>query len=195
MRLLLVHGAGHSSIVWRTFSGLVKAETMAVNYDVSKPFESILDGVLDAVDRFAPDAVVGHSFGGVVAWHACQVSDSVSSGVSVSSPWGGSLYCDVFSLVSVGGSAGFFRNVSSSAPHLAVARAYPSRVPWLNIVTTKSGVFSFPKNDGVLTVASQDSIRSEGSRRVELPHGHTDVLMSDELPELVASFVGEFSQL
>lgn len=190
MRLLLIHGAGASSLSWRAFRARVGIPCETFDYDVSRPFDHLLYDLLEEVDRTGATAVVGHSFGGILAWHAADECQQIRWGASVSSPWGGSRYSDIVETSTLGLlPTRFFSNIMRSSRHSRACRERPCRVPWLNVVTTK-GIAGIGKNDGVLTVASQDALYASDSwvMRIEAHYSHTEVLFTDDLPDYVGAF-------
>ena len=192
MRALLIHGAGASPLFWRVFQDSVDLETVLFSYDVTQEsFSRISERATEAASSEGCDAVIGHSFGGVVAWRVAQDLSSIRGGVSVASPWAGSQYCDVIDMLTLGIHPNrFFSNVSKTSPHLTAPRIEPVRCPWLNVVTTRNPFHSHPPNDGVLTVRSQESLyTSENVMRVYMNYGHSEVLLSEELPVMVESFL------
>ena len=192
MRALLVHGAGASPLFWRVFQETTSLDTTTFSYDVaSEDFESISRRCASAALSRGCDFIVGHSFGGVVAWRAAELCPSVVSCASISSPWGGSTYCDVVDFLTVGAYPNrFFSNVARSSPHLIRTRLTPPPRPWLNVVTNKNPLHAHPPNDGVLTVRSQESLYvDERVSRVYLPFGHTEVLLTPQVVEAVDPFL------
>ncbi len=187
MRFCLIHGAGASPLSWRTFESLIDHPVEKATYDVHFSFEQILDQCR-AKARSA-DVVVGHSFGGLVAWHLAQEEPRLRGGVSVASPWGGSALADWADLLTGGMTiSSFFKNVGRARPHLVTARSTASRVPWLNVVATR-GLFPDPPNDGVLTVESQESLCLTNCSLIRVHQSHAEVLHSDELVRVVHRFV------
>lgn len=184
----LIHGAGASPLSLATLRrNLEGSRTVCFSYDATDPFSSILDRCVAELRASRCDVVVGHSFGGVLAWHAGQEVGHVLSGCSVATPWGGFIYADVIDWLTLGGLPNqFFSNISRFGPHLVRPRTSPSRTPWLNVVTTRGAINRFPPNDGVVTVSSQRSIH-QGSTlsTVEIDESHSEVLQTDELAQLL----------
>lgn len=190
MRVLLIHGAGSSSICWKYFRDRLKAESFTYDYDVTDSFGKILMGALDRADEVEADAVVGHSFGGVIGWHLADCSEDIVCGSSIASPWGGSLYAEMVEMCTLGLlPTRFFGNIMRGSLHSKAARERPVPVPWMNVVTTK-GVIGIGQNDGVLTTTSQDSLyRNDQVLRVEMHNSHSEVLFTEDLPQYVDGFV------
>ena len=195
MKLLLIHGAGASSVSWRTFETLVGHPCDVFSYDVNRPFEHILTECVKKIDAVLARCLVGHSFGGIIAWHAANIHDMIACGISVAAPWGGSVYADVMEAATLGWlPSRFFQNVGRSSHHSVIPRTQPSRVPWMNVVTTR-GIIGSVENDGVLTVPNQDSLyRGDNVLRVPVKHNHSEVLHTDELAMTASSFVRQVAK-
>lgn len=192
MRVMLIHGAGASPLYWRTLQDHTVMETETFSYDVTTTaLSDIVRACSLEIKERGCDAVMGHSFGGVVAWHVAR-GGGITRGISVSSPWSGSALCDIVNVVTTGYSSNkFFANLGRESAHLSAPRVRPVEIPWLNVVTRRNPFYSFPANDGVLTVRSQESIKpSDLLTSAELEYGHSEVLLSDELIALAESFLG-----
>lgn len=190
-RILLVHGAGATPLSWRYLAERVGIPCDFLSYDVHSPFDSIVDQAAAAIRENRITAVVGHSFGGVVAWHAARICPMVRRGASVSSPWGGTAYGDFLEAVTLGTlPTRFFQNVARDSRHLREPREVATGTPWMNVVTTRAPFFSTIPNDGVVTVRSQRSIKPSPILVEEtIDESHSEVLLTDELVELVRGFV------
>lgn len=190
MRVLLIHGAGASSISWRHVRSRSEHETHTFDYDVTQPFGKILLDCLDRIEEVEAEAVVGHSFGGVVAWHAADCTEQVVCGVSVASPWAGSVYAQIVEACTLGLlPTRFFSNVMRDSIHSRAPRERPVPVPWMNLVTTK-GVVGIGENDGILTTSSQRSLYHDHQLlEIDMHYSHSEILLSDELPATIDSFV------
>lgn len=186
MRICLVHGAGATPLSWKSFQRDLGLETVTATYDVNDRFSTILERVGETAKDC--DVVVGHSFGGIIAWHLAK-GQSLKAGVSIAAPWGGSAMADVADLLTGAlGLTSFFKNVGKNQPHMSITRKEPPAVPWLNVAATR-GIFSGTENDGVISVESQEALCITGCSMARLRHSHNEILHSDELPRLVRRFL------
>lgn len=190
-KLLLVHGAGATPRSWAYFAEKIGADHEFLEYDATAPFSSILEKCRARAEESGAYGIVGHSFGGVVAWHVAASTGSIRKGVSVSSPWGGSRYADALEVMTLGTlPTSFFSNVRRQARHLVEPRTGTPPVPWLNVVTTRGTINTVEPNDGVVTVRSQRSLfRGPDDIEMTLRESHSEVLLTPDLPALVGWFV------
>lgn len=190
-KLLLVHGAGATRRSWAYFSERIGLPVDYLEYDVTDPFEKILEGCMAVAKRAGAYGIVGHSFGGVVAWHVASRVPSLRKGVSIASPWGGSGYADAVEAMTLGMlPTSFFSNVRRQARHLVEPRTKAPPVPWMNVVTTRGSIARVEPNDGVVTVRSQRSLFAGGDDvETVLRESHSEVLLTEDLPALVDWFV------
>lgn len=183
-RVVLIPGMGASHVCWKTIRDKTDFKMGVLEYDGTKPFEHILRSAITKMERAWKGetlCLVGHSFGGVLAWHLARQSPQVTRGISVASPWDGWPFAGLLA----GAAAAFlgqhfFSNVDRSAPHLREPRSIAVGMPWLNLVATR-GFFGGVPNDGVLTVSSQEALcAATGTEQNRLHHSHSEVIHSDE---------------
>jgi pimeloyl-ACP methyl ester carboxylesterase len=188
MPTLLVHGAGASPLSFTTIRSKIE-DTAAFSYDVNRPFNDIVVDCIHAARVHKADRIVGHSFGGLVAWHAaCAIP--FEKGVSIASPWKGNWFSDVTEAMCLGiYPTHFLKNTSAKAKHAIVPRHKPAPCQWLNVIATRPGIFPWPPNDGVVTVESQEALCLGNSALRRIHHSHTEVLHSEELVAVLREFL------
>jgi len=143
---------------------------------------------LKAMDKLItePCVVVGHSMGGLYAWHLAKRNPGlVTAAISIGTPWGGSK------------SVSFWRLFNMTSPWLTMLSrtekwtTQPRRIappcPWTNVVTTHGfDIWGVDANDGVVTVESQRDLKNP-TLEIVLHYGHTEVLQSPELVNIIKS--------
>jgi len=131
-----------------------------------------------------PCIVVGHSMGGLYAWHLAKRNpELVTHGISIGTPWGGSKYVSFWS--SFNRIPHWLIMLSRTGMWTSRPRHMPPACPWTNIVTTHGfDVLWFGKNDGVITIESQRELYKQ-SNEIILNYGHTEVLQSPELVDII----------
>ncbi len=183
-KILLVHGAGATELSWesvsRHFPNCVKP-----TYSILDNFKKIMSDVESSLNDQDTYVVVGHSFGGIVAYHLAQKYPNIRKGISIATPWGGSTMAQLGSYVWLDNQ--FFKNVGRYENHIKITRTKAVPVPWLNIITVR-GIFG-NSNDGVVTVASQRELYHENVYYYEVPYSHNEVLMAPYLVDLIKSFL------
>jgi len=190
MKYLLIHGLGASKLSWRTVATYIQdSDTSYLEYT---PDEKISNVIARGVKFFEKQkatsyVIVGHSLGGVLAWHIGQRSQNVAKGISITTPWGG------FTTTSLLMSTFFttyqiprmLRQLDRNSRTSRIPRANESVIPWLNIIGTK-GMFLPEPNDGVITVASQKEIKtSPNTINVEFEYTHNEILHSDDIIHII----------
>jgi hypothetical protein len=131
-----------------------------------------------------PCFIVGHSMGGLYAWHlANRNPDLVLGGMSIGTPWGGSIQAGFWKMFNV--NVPWLQMLTRHEPWTAQTRLLETPVPWTNVVTTHGfDLFAVGKNDGVVTVESQRELGGE-HKEITLDYGHNEVLQSTELASII----------
>jgi pimeloyl-ACP methyl ester carboxylesterase len=189
VKILLIHGANASPLCWKTLKLLLPHhDYYDFSYDIcGERFERIVERAQKAVEAVGADAVIAHSFGSIVAWHALQDSQTVKRAVTIASPWAGSVVSDMIQAATMGLlPTHFFR--STGRRFVAEVATKRLHVPVMNVVATRSSFFPAIPNDGILPVMSQRSIL--GAETVSLHHSHNEILVSDDLMGAIRSALG-----
>ncbi len=181
MKIVLIHGANASKVCWNWIGSKI------VNHDrfewemMADPEENIqaMESQLSE-----PTVVVGHSMGGLYAWHLAQRNpDKIIGGISVATPWGGIIQADIWKLFNF--STPWLRMVSRLEPWTAQCRLLELPVPWTNVICNRGfDLWGVGANDGVVTVASQRELLKPNDE-INLSYGHNEVLQSAELLDII----------
>ena len=184
MKVILIHGANATKAAWNWLGSNIKDHVRLEWFMSSTPEEN-----LQAMEALLPDEpcmVLGHSMGGLYAWHLAERNPGkIISGISLATPWGGSIQASFWRSTKLNLNMPWLEMFSRIEPWTKKARTVAPSVPWTNIVCTHGfDMFAVGPNDGVLTVVSQQEIYSK-DEEIILNYGHNEVLQSNELVEIV----------
>lgn len=184
MEIVLIHGANASNVSWNWIgSNLENAKRLSWGM-MTHPEKN-----LQAMEAELPEkcVVVGHSMGGLYAWHlANRNPDRVVAGISIATPWGGSIQAGFWKMFNF--NIPWLQMLSRMEPWTAETRMIETPVPWTNVVTIHGfDLFGVGDNDGVVTVESQRELHGP-AKEIVLDYGHNEVLQSPELLEIIKSY-------
>jgi hypothetical protein len=189
MEIVLIHGANSSKVCWNWVGSQIKNHVRLEWGMMTDPEEN-----LAAMEALLPNKciVLGHSMGGLYAWHlANRNPEKVVAGVSVATPWGGSIQASLWKMFNV--NIPWLKMLSRMDPGTAQTRLLEVPVPWTNVVCTHGfDLFGVGANDGVVTVQSQRELFGPANE-ITLDYGHNTVLQSPELVEVIESVSRRFS--
>jgi pimeloyl-ACP methyl ester carboxylesterase len=182
MKVILIHGANASKVCWNW-----------IGHNIPDHDRLVWGMMTNAEDNLArmeaqlPDQciVVGHSMGGIYAWHLAQRNpEKVVAGISIATPWGGSTQASFFKLFNY--NIPWLQTLARSEPWTTQTRLLSTPVPWTNVVCTHGfDLWGTGANDGVVTVTSQRELNGP-SKEVTLDYGHNEVLQSPELLKVIS---------
>jgi pimeloyl-ACP methyl ester carboxylesterase len=181
MEIVLIHGANASKISWNWIgSNLTNSKRLSWGMMVHP------EKNLQAMEAELPEKciVVGHSMGGLYAWHlANRNPDRVVAGISVATPWGGSIQAGFWKMFNF--NIPWLQMLSRMEPWTAETRMIETEVLWTNVVTIHGfDLFGVGPNDGVVTVDSQRELFGP-AKEIVLDYGHNEVLQSPELLAII----------
>ncbi len=181
MKVILIHGANASRVCWNWIGSQLEHHDRYEWEMMSDPEENLveMESKLDS-----SSLIVGHSMGGLYAWHLAQRNpDKVIGAISVATPWGGIIQADVWKLFNF--STPWLRMVSRLEPWTIQCRLLNPPVPWTNVVCSRGfDLFGVGSNDGVVTVRSQQELFRPHTE-IGLKYAHNEVLQSQELLDII----------
>jgi len=184
MDIVLIHGANASKISWNWIGSNLEKTTRLSWGMMVHPEKN-----LQALEAELPEKciVVGHSMGGLYAWHlANRNPDRIVAGISVATPWGGSIQAGFWKMFNF--NIPWLQMLSRMEPWTAETRMIEAAVPWTNVVCTHGfDLFGVGDNDGVVTVDSQRELHGP-AKEIVLDYGHNEVLQSPELLEIIKNY-------
>ncbi len=189
--ILMIHGAGSSSMIFNYLSLWLDQELQYLEYQVGDGHEEIFERIQRPNEV---EFIVGHSYGGLLGaeWLSKDVRN-VKGMVAVASPWKGSPTARILNWFL---SDPVWNDMKPGSELLKIINNINLTIPVKNIVANPhqggNGLAGTGKseNDGTIPI---DSARNypEGFRRlksVELPYGHGEILQSFELVEHIRLF-------
>lgn len=185
--IVYIHGASATAESFTHIRQYVREHTelpdTALEYKSDNGFDRNLESMKGQLDDAEQLFFVSHSLGGIYALYlADYYRDRVRGGVSLSTPYGGSMEADF---------AKYFlpfnrlmRDIGAIRGPLHDSRYINAPPNWTQIVTTvgQSPWIAEP-NDGVVTLKSQ-RFRKD-FELVELPLNHYEVVLSNRVVEII----------
>jgi len=190
MEIVLIHGANASNVSWNWIGSHIKNSTRLSWGMMTAPEDNLEDMESQLPEKCI---VIGHSMGGLYAWHlANRNPEKVVAGISIATPWGGSIQASLWKMVNV--NIPWLKMISRLEQWTAEPRLLEPPVSWTNVVCTHGfDLFGVGANDGVVTVQSQRELHSP-TKEIVLDYGHNTVLQSPELVDIVQSVNRRFSR-
>lgn len=187
--IFYIHGANSTPLAFRAIkNSLPFHRDIDIEYDHSRSVTNVVDALVAQINSLGQDvSLVGHSLGGVIALAVARDCKHVKRIVTMSSPFGGSklasllrwiypthLYDDIHP----------FSTLMTSV----IRHDVPDHTKVLSIVTTggQTNLFS-EDNDGVVTVASQTSLKKPTYIRLSV--NHFEVLLASETSDMIHGFL------
>lgn len=140
----------------------------------------VLDNIAAAqelCDIIKPDAIIGHSLGGLIACHLTTDAKRIA----ISAPFGGSIMANFFPMLSQ-----LMRDVATTSPAVAHFRFNAVKGPTLVFVARGLGNQG---HDGVLSVSSQERVYGDELRFSHYDLNHYEVMVDDDICDEIAQFI------
>ncbi|MNK09954.1 Alpha/beta hydrolase family protein [compost metagenome] len=200
-----IHGANATALSFsRIQSELVKAEAIRkyefinVKYNCQDPLSETVEKIANVLPDGVPIYLVGHSLGGVIGVAVAQhnkhfgLEKDIRGVVTMASPLGGCEGADYLQWLFP--HYHLFKNISTKNRIVSDIKATGVTVPTLSFITTSGNNPIYPEaNDGVVTVNSQRALR--GTKKIEVPYNHFEVLLSDNVIDHIKGFIIENEQV
>lgn len=186
-QLWYIHGANETPACFNYIKMQLPGHIATdIAYDCHRPLDLTLIDLVKQLSKIDEVNIIGHSYGGLLAVGASQITRNIKRIVALAAPFGGSESAQYLRFLFP--TYGLFKNVSSHNPLLQNISKRGAVVPTLNIVaTTGYNPLSAARNDGVITIESQKKLPK--SQIVEVTHNHFEVLLADEVVALVKDFM------
>jgi triacylglycerol esterase/lipase EstA (alpha/beta hydrolase family) len=199
-----IHGANATPLSFaylqmslRKENVLENVEFVNVTYDCQEPISSTIEIIAKSLPEDKPIFLVGHSLGGVLAVAVAQrvkhfeLGKNIKGVITLSAPVGGSEGADYLQWLFP--HYYLFKNISTKNRIISDIKSVGAVVPTLSFITTSGNNPVYPEaNDGVVTVTSQRALR--GSKKLEVPYNHFEVLLSDNVATHIKNVIFNTSQ-
>jgi len=189
MKYILIHGLGASKLSFKSLARQLPPYTSYLEYEPNETFDEVFLRGQGMLEDYPEVTVIGHSLGGILAWHLAKTHKRIVKGVSIATPFGGfsiaSLRLPLFFIPSI------LPNMLMSLDRNDWVCRHPRNmkidIPWINFVANK-GMTPGYSNDGVLTTKSQDELKGgEKTLTYVLPYNHYEIPHCDELFNLITN--------
>lgn len=181
LKVAYIHGAKSTR---RSFNYLVELlpehEPVFVEYLSSTPLEQNIKTVTKRLLKEEPDAIIGHSLGGVIGAFA-KLKMPHTRMVAIASPFGG-----VFMANFLRFQGQMYKDVGSWNPLFHQLHVSEFDASMLALVATGSEAET-PATDGVVPVASQTAL--VGCLYEEVALNHFEVLMDEDVAKIIESHI------
>lgn len=195
MKVLLIHGVLMSPAVMSLLARRLRAaghEVASFGYSMRPSFQEVTSCFASRVNAFRPDAIVGHSMGGIIAIRSAQLFNTpVSKILCLGSPLNGSAVAK-----KIAGS--WLRFVFSEASEDLTVRGVAGCTAsdtTVGMLAGTKGSFGFNLLFRVLsgvhdgTVALDETKSPSAHHHTELFEGHTSMLFSKRVADQVRHFL------
>lgn len=192
--IVYVHGASSTPVSFNyIYQNLPKHNRHDFTYDCSKPIKDTIIALTQfySLSNFGDECyLVGHSMGGIIATVASYIRPAKKA-IIISSPLAGSKAATYLKWMFP--KYGLFDNISMNSPAINKIQEKGAVIPTLNIITEggESPVIK-EKNDGVVSVESQSSLKNCTSMIFNL--NHFEVLLSPDVVREIKNFLWDSSK-
>jgi len=190
MLTVYIHGAFTSNTCFDYMRAkLQTSDELLVSYDAEDGLENNVNRIKQEIEGVAnsfPVNVIGHSMGGLIGALLYHKGLPINRLITISAPMGGSKAAEKMSWLFPFNTV--LKDLSDKKIYGMLERSTLD-IPHLFIVTEKGNIpFLFQeKNDGVISVASQTSIKSANYKM--FPYNHHEVLCADDVCHEISLFV------
>lgn len=186
--LVYIHGANATRTSWNYIRSKVKTQNECIlEYSSYNKFTDNLDTMLNDISRFERVFFIGHSLGGIYAYHLANIMRSKTlGGISVATPFGGVNSANLLSMLFP--FYQLYKDVKPSSYPITHIKSIKTVPRWTQVIATRGhNPIINGKNDGVVTIASQKQISSE---KIYLHESHNEILQSENLTGLIINRIG-----
>ena len=191
--ILMIHGAGATSLSFNYISLWLDQELQTIDYKVGESMEDIFKRIEN------PDEVtyiLGHSYGGLVGatWLDRNPDSNVKGLITIASPWQGSPTARILNWFL---SDPVWHDMKPGSELLKAVNDIQLELPVKNLIANPeqggNGLAGRSTNDGTIPVDSARNVPAGFTRcrSVEIQHGHSEILQSWETIEEIRKFVDD----
>ena len=191
--ILMIHGAGATSLSFNYISLWLDQELQSIDYKVGESIDEIFARIENPDDiKF----ILGHSYGGLLGatWLEKNPKNNVKGLITMASPWQGSPTARILNWFL---SDPVWHDMAPGSTLLKAVNEIKLSIPVKNIIANPgqggNGLAGRSNNDGTIPIDSARNLPAgfTRSRSVEIPHGHSEILQSWETIEEIRKFVDD----
>lgn len=177
-----IHGANQTSLSFEYLREKCNfSKEHCANYSSSNNFYYNLEKITEELQDIDTVFVIGHSMGGLYGIHLTQ-KINVVGGVSISTPFGGSLTADWAKYLIP--TYPLFRDVGRRSMPVVEASKIKLDIHWTQIISTVGSVpYHFGQNDGVVTIESMNC--RNDVIKIELPYNHYEIISNPQVADIL----------
>ena len=191
--ILMIHGAGATSLSFNYISLWLDQEIQTIDYKVGESKDEIFARIKNPNDV---TYIMGHSYGGLLSamWLQQNSHRNVKGLITIASRWQGSPTARILNWFL---SDPVWHDMNPGSELLKAVNNIKLDIPVKNIIANPqqggNGLAGRSTNDGTIPVDSARNVPAGFTRcrSVEIPHGHSEVLQSWETIEQIRMFVDD----
>jgi pimeloyl-ACP methyl ester carboxylesterase len=175
--ILWIHGFGGSPESFGYLKlALPKHDSILAHYTSGPSIEDTYESVLSSLNIDEPVHIVGHSLGGIIGYLLASRGEiPVKSLTSISTPFGGSDMANKLKWFYP--SMRIFSDLSPKSAIIKEVQTPLSACPFISLISTHGNLpFMSPPNDGVVSIASQET--SVAKKKIKIDVNHFEILQS-----------------
>lgn len=185
--IVYIHGAFCDSSIFNFIKDKVPVKGITVDYDWGSDYKTAVETIISHLPKDEKLFLVGSSLGGLYSLLAAdQLKDRVIGGISISTPYGGSIGTSLIRICKF-----MFLNDYSSIPDLnplseLIQTVRKVKLPsnWSGIVTTAGhNPLGIIPNDGIVSLESMRARKELPT--INLPYGHIEVMTQIETVKVI----------
>lgn len=184
---VFIHGANQSRVCWNYIIReleLDKDQYTCIEYSSLNAFADNLEEMKSIIDTIPDNSCfISHSLGGIYAVHLYKLyPHKFSSGISISTPYGGSSAAEYLRYISP--QTKLFKEIGRKSQPITQSLDIEINIPWTQLVTTRgNSPWLRSRNDGIVTERSM--IVRKDVEHVEVFANHYEVLVYDPVVEII----------
>ena len=187
--ITFIHGAMCTPASWNYLAPQITTDEHRISYSSDTAFADNLAVMSHwLTQQREPVTMIGHSLGGLYAWHLAALHpDLISRGITISTPYGGCSSADWLRWILPHNQ--LMKDIAQFSDPIVFARNSQVCCHWTNIVTISGSRPWIPgDNDGVVTVDSQCAIGDKMSL-ITVQDNHYEVLLNPAVANLINSLL------
>lgn len=182
MQFVYIHGANATPSSFNYLKERV-GDGFFASYNSNEGFKSNLEMIYRQIILFEKIVFIGHSLGGIYAFHlANMMPDKVTHGITLSTPYGGHGMADYAKMFLPFNA--LLHDIGPSSWTIREMDKMQNRWNWCNVVTTNGNIpWALGPNDGVVTIESMKHRKDIDLIAMEC--NHYEILQNQATVEII----------